>query len=143
MRMFQWLRRGFSRRDGGVILFLVLFTTVTFLTRVALLIKAWNVVTFDSSLFGAFVIGFVYDLGAALLFALPVTVLLIALPANFFQRRWAQCAAYAGFIFAFYLLLFGAVSEWLFWDEFGVRFNFSAVDYLVYTQEVVKKIQAS
>lgn len=40
-------------------------------------------------------------------------------------------------------LLFGAVAEWFFWDEFGVRFNFIAVDYLVYTQEVVANINES
>ena len=28
------------------------------------------------------------------------------------------------------------VAEWLFWDEFGTRFNFIAVDYLVYGTEV-------
>ena len=40
-------------------------------------------------------------------------------------------------------LLFGAVAEWFFWEEFGVRFNFIAVDYLVYTQEVVGNINES
>ncbi len=40
-------------------------------------------------------------------------------------------------------LLFGAVAEWFFWQEFGVRFNFIAVDYLVYTQEVVGNINES
>lgn len=40
-------------------------------------------------------------------------------------------------------ILFGAVSEWFFWEEFGVRFNFIAVDYLVYTQEVVANINES
>lgn len=40
-------------------------------------------------------------------------------------------------------LLFNAVAEWLFWDEFGVRLNFIAVDYLVYTQEVMGNINES
>ncbi len=40
-------------------------------------------------------------------------------------------------------LLFGAVAEWFFWEEFGVRFNFIAVDYLVYTQEVIGNINES
>ncbi len=30
-----------------------------------------------------------------------------------------------------------------FWDEFGVRFNFIAVDYLIYTYEVVSNINQS
>ncbi len=33
-----------------------------------------------------------------------------------------------------------AISEVVFWSEFGVRFNFIAVDYLVYTNEVIGNI---
>ena len=36
-----------------------------------------------------------------------------------------------------------ALSEVVFWSEFGVRFNFIAVDYLVYTNEVVGNIVES
>jgi phosphoglycerol transferase MdoB-like AlkP superfamily enzyme len=37
-------------------------------------------------------------------------------------------------------LLFNAVGEYFFWNEFGVRYNFIAVDYLVYTNEVIGNI---
>jgi phosphoglycerol transferase MdoB-like AlkP superfamily enzyme len=40
-------------------------------------------------------------------------------------------------------LLFGAVAEFLFWQEFSTRFNFIAVDYLVYTHEVIGNIRQS
>ena len=40
-------------------------------------------------------------------------------------------------------LLFDTVAEWFFFEEFGVRYNFIAVDYLVYTQEVVGNINES
>src|SRR5690606_24813932 len=33
--------------------------------------------------------------------------------------------------------------EWVFWDEFSSRFNFIAVDYLIYTHEVVGNIEQS
>lgn len=42
-----------------------------------------------------------------------------------------------------YLLLFTAVSEIIFWEEFESRFNFIAVDYLVYTHEVIGNIWES
>ncbi|MFO7542137.1 MAG: hypothetical protein R6W97_04875 [Thiobacillus sp.] len=42
-----------------------------------------------------------------------------------------------------YALGFGVMAEWFFWDEFGVRFNFIAMDYLVYTREVVGNIRES
>jgi len=40
-------------------------------------------------------------------------------------------------------MLFTGVSEYFFWEEFGKRFNFIAVDYLVYTHEVLHNIQES
>ena len=42
-----------------------------------------------------------------------------------------------------FALGFGVLAEWFFWDEFGVRFNFIAVDCLVYTREVVGNIRES
>ena len=42
-----------------------------------------------------------------------------------------------------FVMLFTATAEWLFWDEFGVRFNFIAVDYLVYSEEVINNILES
>lgn len=37
-------------------------------------------------------------------------------------------------------ILLNAVSEYFFWGEFGTRYNFIAVDYLVYTTEVIGNI---
>ena len=51
--------------------------------------------------------------------------------------------AITAYFIAIFLLLFNACAEWLFWDEFGTRFNFVAVDYLVYTTEVIKNIHES
>ncbi|WP_134355136.1 LTA synthase family protein [Flavobacterium psychrophilum] len=52
-------------------------------------------------------------------------------------------------MFSFVLFIFvvcilqNAISEYLFWNEFGVRYNFIAVDYLVYTNEVIGNIMQS
>ncbi|WP_418991170.1 LTA synthase family protein [Alistipes sp.] len=40
-------------------------------------------------------------------------------------------------------IVFNGLSEYFFWNEFGVRYNFIAVDYLVYTNEVVGNIMES
>ena len=55
------------------------------------------------------------------------------------SKGWlaALLAIYVGAI------LFNAVSEYYFWNEFGVRYNFNAVDYLIYTNEVVGNIMES
>ena len=41
------------------------------------------------------------------------------------------------------ILLQNAISEFFFWNEFGVKYNFIAVDYLVYTNEVIGNIMQS
>ena len=42
-----------------------------------------------------------------------------------------------------FLMITNAISECIFWNEFGVRYNFIAVDYLVYTNEVIGNIMES
>ena len=41
------------------------------------------------------------------------------------------------------LILQNAISEFFFWNEFGVKYNFIAVNYLVYTNEVIGNIMES
>jgi phosphoglycerol transferase MdoB-like AlkP superfamily enzyme len=60
-----------------------------------------------------------------------------------FRQRWRKWVLYIDFFVLIYLLLFNAVSEFFFWQEFGSRYNFIAVDYLVYTNEVVGNINES
>ncbi len=126
-----------------MVIFYAVFLVISFATRLALLLKAAHDVSWTFSLLAAFAWGIVYDLGAASFAGLPLILLLTVLPKGWFQRRWQQVIAYAGGFVVVGLLLFGAVSEWTFWDEFGVRFNFIAVDYLVYTTEVIGNIRES
>ena len=58
-----------------------------------------------------------------------------------FRKKWRTGVLYFDFFLVIFLLLFNAVSEWFFWDEFSVRYNFIAVDYLVYTNEVLGNIK--
>ena len=60
-----------------------------------------------------------------------------------FRKKWRTGALYFDFFLLIFLLLFNAISEWFFWDEFSVRYNFIAVDYLVYTNEVLGNIRES
>jgi len=132
-----------ARRHGGLVLFFATFLAISLLTRVALLIKAAHDVTWTLSLLAAFGWGLVYDLGAAAFASLPLIVLLTVLPARFFTNHWTKRLAHGAGLMILFLLMFGGVAEWTFWDEFGVRLNFIAVDYLVYTTEVIGNIRES
>lgn len=49
------------------------------------------------------------------------------------------------FVILLYVLLIlqNGISEYFFWNEFGVRYNFIAVNYLIYTNEVIGNIMES
>lgn len=59
------------------------------------------------------------------------------------RRGWCK----AGLLFTMglyvFLMIINVISECVFWNEFGVRYNFIAVDYLVYTNEVIGNIMES
>jgi phosphoglycerol transferase MdoB-like AlkP superfamily enzyme len=135
--------RSLASRQGGVVLALGFALAVGFLTRVALLIFAARDVSWNLSLVASFAWGVLFDFSAALWWAAPLAVFLALLPTRTFELKAMRYAAHAGLVAILYALLFGAVAEWLFWDEFGVRFNFIAVDYLVYTTEVIGNIRES
>lgn len=60
-----------------------------------------------------------------------------------FREKWRKIVLQFDFFLLVFLLTFNAVSEFFFWDEFGTRYNFIAVDYLIYTNEVVGNIKES
>ena len=59
------------------------------------------------------------------------------------RRNWRKC--FLLFLMGLYvsMMVLNAISECVFWNEFGVRYNFIAVDYLVYTNEVIGNIMES
>jgi phosphoglycerol transferase MdoB-like AlkP superfamily enzyme len=90
-----------------------------------------------------FAYGLLFDLVAACYVAAPLALWLAAVPeraARSRPHRVLMLAAFGASLYAFFVL---AVAEWLFWDEFGGRFNFIAVDYLLYTHEVLGNIWQS
>lgn len=145
--MLSYLRRCrkciIERRHGGAAIFILLFMGAAMASRLALLVQSLWLVSWDSSLVAAFAWGTLFDLGAALLWSTPLVLLLALLPTRAFERGWTRALAHVILFGSLYLMLFGAVAEWLFWDEFGARFNFIAVDYLVYTTEVLANIRES
>ncbi len=60
-------------------------------------------------------------------------------PLRKWESRWA--ALWASFFLALFAIV--AASEFTFWAEFGSRFDFIAVDYLIYTKEVIGNIRES
>lgn len=91
-----------------------------------------------------FIFGLINDFISAAYF-LPVMLVLILL-GNLALSRFRLVYTplcylfYCGFIAS---LIFITAAELTFWDEFGTRFNFIAVDYLVYTHEIIGTVKES
>ncbi len=132
-----------AHRHGGVALLVGLSLVFALMIRVALLVKAGADVTWSASLAASFAWGLLYDLGETAWCALPLALLLAVLPEGLLERRLGRVCVHAALFGFLTAQLFGAVAEWLFWDEFAARFNFIAIDYLVYAREVVSNIQES
>ncbi len=87
--------------------------------------------------------GLMFDTVAALYLVAPMVIWLALVPDRIAHSRLHRAPAIV-FVFAFaYGAFLLAVAEWLFWDEFFSRFNFIAVDYLLYTTEVLGNIRQS
>ena len=60
-----------------------------------------------------------------------------------FRSHWTTIWFALFVVFYVGAIVFNGLSEYFFWNEFGVRYNFIAVYYLVYTNEVVGNIMES
>lgn len=117
---------------------------VFFLTRTVLLLS--HLADADAGLFDVmrlYGIGLVYDLSFLLYAALPLALYVLLCPRRLWRSKGHTFFLHALTGVVLFAMLFVAVAEWLFWDEFGVRFNFIAVDYLVYSEEVINNILES
>ena len=94
-------------------------------------------------LFEIYAVGAFYDLVAISYIIVPFVLYILLIPKKIWIHKTHRYITYIFTYILLYLLIFYSFSEWFFWDEFGVRFNFIAVDYLVYTTEVIGNIRES
>lgn len=87
--------------------------------------------------------GFLFDLAILSYALLPFALYLILVPKRFAGNRWHNWLVRLLFTLFLAVLFFDACAEYFFFDEFGTRFNFIAVDYLIYTREVIGNIRES
>jgi hypothetical protein len=121
-----------------------LFLCVSTLTRVFLAGVAISQGQATSSNVPAMMaVGLLFDIVTALnLFAL-FALYLVVIPGRIYNSRWHRWLLAVMFsLVVFGLIYLGAV-EYFFFDEFNSRFNFVAVEYLIYPHEVFVNIWQS
>lgn len=122
-------------------LMIVVFSTVS---RTVLLVKSLSQLDLNPLLLlKIYAVGFFFDCVTFAYCAIPFVLLAVLLPDKLFNSSFFRYASYAVAFVLTYLLLFNVVAEYTFFDEFATRFNFIAVDYLIYTNEVISNIKES
>ena len=142
--MISFINKAFKEQFYPVKLVVLLSVAISTFTRMALLLKSgsgfdWNIL----NLLGVFSIGLFYDLAMLSYFIIPLVLYCWLLPSKWYAKSGHRFVLYGYLLLMVFLGIFNAVSEWFFWDEFSTRYNFIAVDYLVYTTEVVGNIWQS
>lgn len=131
-------------RRGLVLDFFILFLGFSLLTRLTLLALAWP--ELDGGLWvliKMFAAGLLYDCAAFSYAGAALALYLLVLPEKVYCAAIHRLAVHAAFFISAFLLAFNLAAEYYFFYEFGVRYNFIAVDYLVYTSEVIGNIRES
>ncbi len=134
----------FYHRYGPLAVVMLLVTSLSFITRLFLCFLSWN--NLELNLLnapGIFVIGFFYDLVVSLFFCVPIALYCWLMKDSWYQKKWNRIPLFIFFFLITLILVVNAGAEIAFWEEFNVRFNFIAVDYLIYTTEVLGNIWES
>lgn len=100
---------------------------------------AWDI-ALPHKLIPVLLIGASFDLAALTFLLAPLACLVLAWPD---QRPGLRTTLGVLLVPVVVGMVFVAASEFTFWNEFASRFNFIAVDYLIYTNEVVGNIRES
>ena len=97
---------------------------------------SWNI----WNLIKVYAMGAFYDIVSVSYMLIPFVLLVTLLTDNAFYKRWRMTSAIVFYTILIAAAIFGAFAEYFFWEEFSTRFNFIAIDYLVYTSEVTNNI---
>jgi phosphoglycerol transferase MdoB-like AlkP superfamily enzyme len=138
------LKRLIASRYGIVLLLAIVTCALFFLLRLALLVNNINVL--DLTIFDIpkiFFVGVFYDLAFLSYLFVPFVIYLACFKSNPNPGWIRRSVTYILSIAVIATICFDLVSEWLFWNEFQVRYNFISVDYLVYRREVAGNINES
>jgi len=120
------------------------FLLVSLLLRILFMVwqhadVSWNIVAIARTLFT----GMFFDIGVCSFVIFPAVLYYLLFPNKFVGSLLDTILIYFFFTLTVFILVFVFFAEITFWEEFRTRFNFIAVDYLIYTHEVIRNIQES
>ena len=124
--------------------FFAVYLAATFSVRLAFYVMSFSSIDFSLlHLIRMFGTGLIFDVGAALFILLAYALYLLAAPSRIIGTLADKIFTFFVFFLTSFVAIFSLLAEFPFWQEFSTRFNFIAVDYLIYTYEVVENINQS
>lgn len=134
----------FPKRFKLLFDFSIWFLLSSILLRIIFTI--WQFSEINHSVFAlvkTIVYGLFFDLGVLSFVSLISSFYLLIIPKKWIGSVFDKSLIYFFFTLTILIFVFTFFAEITFWDEFKCRFNFVAVDYLIYTFEVVNNINES
>lgn len=134
----------FPKRFALLKAFAITFLLYSFIIRVSLYCMGWDLIDFSIVNFlQVFGIGFLFDVGSLSYVLVGYSVYLLVFPKRFYGSKIDKIITKSAYALILFILTFSFLSEITFWLEYQKRFNFIAVDYLLYTYEVIENIHQS
>ncbi len=138
------MKKLFSGRYAALAAFVLYYLLFSFLVRLTLVMLSFgNIKDSLPSLLRVFGQGLIYDFTVSLAFCFFYSIYLLLMPSRWIGSKADRTATWLILFLMLFISLFAFAAEFPFWDEFKTRFNFIAVDYLIYTYEVVSNINQS
>ncbi len=124
--------------------FIIQFLTISLIVRLVFYFWSFNDIDFSIiNFFKNLFFGLFFDIGVISFFTIIYLTYLILFPNKWIGSVLDKIVTYAFYFITTLILTFSFFAEFTFWEEFQNRFNFIAVDYLIYTYEVVQNINQS
>lgn len=119
----------------------LLFAGISFIVRTVFLFEKISEIAPSLPLIlEIYLVGLFFDFVTLCYIAFIPFLYYLLIPAKIFNSKTHQIFLKICYFIFVFVIVFSAFAEWFFFDEFQARFNFIAVDYLIYTSEVIGNI---
>lgn len=124
--------------------FIIWFLLLSQFLRISFLIWQYDEVSWNLiDLLRTLLTGLFFDIGTITFISICSIIYYSIMPNKWIGSILDKILVYFFTSLTVFILVFTFFAELTFWDEFKTRFNFIAVDYLIYTHEVVANIKQS
>ncbi len=121
--------------------FSITYLSLALCIRMILYVMSFSNIDFSfSHLFEILGIGLLYDIGSLSYMMAFYSIYLLIMPSKFSGSRADKILTYTSYWIFMIVITFSFLAEITFWEEYQRRFNFIAIDYLLYTYEVIENI---